>query len=60
MLKVLLDELKNPEIQTSMINVGFGLTFEVDNCGDGDELAFCLRDFPEHSFSRRHQLPMLA
>lgn len=60
MLKVLPDELKNPEIQTSMINVDSGLTFEVDHCGDGAELALCLRGFPEHTFSGRHQLPMLA
>jgi pimeloyl-ACP methyl ester carboxylesterase len=60
MLKVVPDELKNPEIQTSMINVDSGLTFEVDHCGDGDELALCLHGFPEHSFSWRYQLPMLA
>ena len=42
MLKVVPDELKNPEIGTSMVVVGSGMTFEVDHCGDGDELALCL------------------
>lgn len=37
-----------------------GLTFEVDECGEGDRLAICLHGFPEHSFSWRYQLPMLA
>jgi len=37
-----------------------GLRFEVDMCGDGERLALCLHGFPEHSYSWRHQLPMLA
>lgn len=37
-----------------------GLRFEVDKCGAGDTLALCLHGFPEHSFSWRYQLPMLA
>jgi len=37
-----------------------GLRFEVDECGSGDRLALCLHGFPEHSFSWRFQLPMLA
>ena len=36
------------------------LRFEVDQCGDGDKLAICLHGFPEHSYSWRYQLPMLA
>ena len=37
-----------------------GLRFEVDTCGDGQRLALCLHGFPEHSFSWRYQLPLLA
>ena len=39
MLKVVPDELKNPAGGTSMVVVNSGMTFEVDHCGDGDELA---------------------
>ena len=60
MMEIVPDDLKDPEIRTSMINVGSGMTFEVDHCGNGDELAICLHGFPEHSFSWRYQLPMLA
>ncbi|MGK2873290.1 MAG: alpha/beta fold hydrolase [Alphaproteobacteria bacterium] len=37
-----------------------GLHFEVDMCGSGKKLALCLHGFPEHSYSWRHQLRMLA
>ncbi len=49
----------DPRIQTSMIEAN-NLTFEVDHCGDGDQLAICLHGFPEHSVSWRNQLPLLA
>jgi pimeloyl-ACP methyl ester carboxylesterase len=52
-------ELRSDEIRTEFVSAN-GLTFEVDKCGDGDKLAICLHGFPEHSFSWRYQLPMLA
>ncbi len=52
-------ELKDPRIQTRFVDAN-GLRFEVDECGDGDTLALCLHGFPEHSFSWRYQLPLLA
>ncbi|MFN3231021.1 MAG: alpha/beta fold hydrolase [Alphaproteobacteria bacterium] len=46
-------------IRTEMVEAN-GLTFEVDMCGGGDKFALCLHGFPEHSFSWRYQLPLLA
>jgi len=51
--------LRDPRIETRFVEAN-GLTFEVDCCGSGDRLALCLHGFPEHSFSWRYQLPMLA
>lgn len=47
------------EIRTEFVEAG-GLSFEVDMCGNGKTLALCLHGFPEHSFSWRFQLPLLA
>jgi pimeloyl-ACP methyl ester carboxylesterase len=51
--------LRDPRIETTFVDAN-GLRFEVDTCGSGDRLALCLHGFPEHSFSWRYQLPMLA
>lgn len=37
-----------------------GLTFDIDECGEGDAVALCLHGFPESRYSWRHQLPVLA
>lgn len=37
-----------------------GINFEVATMGTGDKLALCLHGFPEHAYSWRHQMPMLA
>lgn len=50
---------RDPRIRTNFVQAN-GLRFEVDQCGEGDKLALCLHGFPEHSFSWRYQLPMLA
>jgi pimeloyl-ACP methyl ester carboxylesterase len=51
--------LRDPRIETVFIAAN-GLSFEVDTCGIGDRLALCLHGFPEHAFSWRYQLPVLA
>ena len=57
------DELQDPRIRTEFVEAN-GLRFEVDMSGqfsgDKKRLAICLHGFPEHSFSWRFQLPMLA
>ena len=52
-------QMRDARIRTEMVDAN-GLRFEVDQCGSGDKLALCLHGFPEHSFSWRYQLPMLA
>src|SRR5262249_22093763 len=37
-----------------------GITFEVATMGSGDRLALCLHGFPEHAYSWRYQMPLLA
>src|SRR5436190_23978873 len=37
-----------------------GIHFEVATMGSGDRLALCLHGFPEHAYSWRYQMPMLA
>lgn len=46
-------------IRTTMVNAN-GLTFEVDQCGDGGRFALLLHGFPESKYSWRYQMPLLA
>ena len=59
MSEIVPEGLRDPRIHARFVDAN-GLRFEVDECGDGDALALCLHGFPEHSFSWRYQLPMLA
>ncbi len=59
MSSIVPDQLRDPRIRTEYVNAN-SLRFEIDMCGEGDRLALCLHGFPEHSFSWRFQLPMLA
>jgi epoxide hydrolase 4 len=59
MTAIVSPSLQDPRIETRFVTANH-LRFEVDVCGQGDRLALCLHGFPEHSFSWRHQLPMLA
>jgi len=45
---------------TSRTITANGLTFAIDECGDGPDIALCLHGFPESRKSWRHQLPLLA
>lgn len=55
-----LAEEKNMQTPITGYVVANGLRFEVDMCGSGKKLALCLHGFPEHAYSWRNQLPMLA
>ena len=46
-------------IRTRQIEAN-GLTFTIDECGEGDNVALCLHGFPESRFSWRFQMPLLA
>ena len=59
MSEVVPADLQDPRISTLFVDAN-NLRFEVDECGEGGRLALCLHGFPEHSFSWRYQLPMLA
>ncbi len=59
MSEIVPSSLRDPRIRTEFVDAN-GLRFEVDKCGEGKRLAICLHGFPEHSFSWRYQLPMLA
>lgn len=59
MTEIVPAHLRDPNIRTEFVEAN-GQRFEVDMCGSGTRLAICLHGFPEHSFSWRFQLPMLA
>ncbi len=59
MFEIVPQALRNSRIRSELIAAN-NLQFEVDVCGSGQRLALCLHGFPEHSFSWRFQLPMLA
>lgn len=47
------------DIRTRSIEAN-GLTFALDEAGEGDDVALLLHGFPESRYSWRHQLPLLA
>ncbi|MDB5433008.1 MAG: epoxide hydrolase [Caulobacter sp.] len=47
------------DIRTRTVQAN-GLTFTLDEAGDGDDVALLLHGFPESRYSWRHQLPALA
>ncbi|HYM03623.1 MAG TPA: alpha/beta hydrolase [Stellaceae bacterium] len=48
-----------PGVETIRVAAN-GISFEVASLGSGDRLALCLHGFPEHAYSWRHQMPLLA
>jgi pimeloyl-ACP methyl ester carboxylesterase len=48
-----------PDVQFIRVAAN-GINFEVATLGSGDRLALCLHGFPEHAYSWRHQMPLLA
>ncbi len=48
-----------PDVQFIRVAAN-GINFEVATLGAGDRLALCLHGFPEHAYSWRHQMPLLA
>jgi pimeloyl-ACP methyl ester carboxylesterase len=57
--EIVSQSLRDPRIRTTFVEAN-GQRFEVDVCGSGERLALCLHGYPEHSFSWRFQLPLLA
>ena len=48
-----------PDVQFIRVTAN-GINFEVATMGSGDRLALCLHGFPEHAYSWRQQMPLLA
>jgi len=48
-----------PDVQFIRVAAN-GIHFEVATMGSGDRLALCLHGFPEHAYSWRYQMPLLA
>ncbi|HET9283009.1 MAG TPA: alpha/beta hydrolase [Candidatus Angelobacter sp.] len=48
-----------PSVQIIRVTAN-GINFEVATMGTGDRLALCLHGFPEHAYSWRYQMPLLA
>lgn len=51
--------MSDAPIKTAFVKAN-GLTFEVDQCGEGEKFALLLHGFPESKFSWRYQMPLLA
>lgn len=51
--------MSDAPIRTAFVKAN-GLTFEVDQCGEGEKFALLLHGFPESKFSWRYQMPLLA